>query len=344
MSESEQQPAAALRLRALPPKLRRVLPGLILAGVIAIAARYLSEHYGGPAMLFALLLGMAFHYLSENDRAGPGIMLSSRHILRIGVALLGVRVTWGEIGDLGIEVVVLVVGSVALTIVIGALIGRALGLTRDHAILSAGAVAICGASAALAIASVLPRHERSEHNTILTVVGVTTLSTLAMMVYPLISALFAFSDQAAGVFIGATIHDVAQVVGAGYTISAEAGDTAAVVKLLRVACLTPVVIIIGFSMRTRQKVGASPAPLIPGFLVAFILLVALNSFGVIGGGLRDVMSDASQWCLLTAVAALGVRTSLEKLTAVGPKPLLALGFQTLFLAAIVIAALFALAF
>lgn len=314
-------------------------PGLALAGVIAIAASYLSEHYGGPAMLFALLLGMAFNFLTESKKVGPGIEFSTKSVLRIGVALLGVRITWTEIGDLGTGTLIVVVVSVGLTILLGGLAAQALGLKRDHAFLSAGAVAICGASAALAIAAVMPKNEHSERNTILTVIGVTTLSTLAMMLYPLIVALFSFDDRAAGIFLGATIHDVAQVVGAGYTISDEAGETAAIVKLLRVTCLTPAVLIIGLIFREKGTAEAGAPPLLPMFLVAFLLLVFLNSFGFIPQGLRTALSVASQWCLVSAVAALGVRTSLKELTSVGMKPLFALGAQSMLLATLVLAAL-----
>lgn len=319
---------------------RLFFPGLTLSATIALAAAYLSEHYGGPAMLFALLLGIAFNYLAESTTTGPGIRFSSRYVLRIGVALLGARITWGEVQNLGLETVGLVVGGVIITLTLGTVIGRLLKLPRDFAILSAGAVAICGASAALAISSVLAHNEESERNTITTVIGVTTLSTLAMMVYPLLATMLGFDDKAAGIFIGATIHDVAQVVGAGYTISTEAGDTSTIVKLLRVSCLLPAVVAIGFATRRRSKTaGAQRVPLLPLFLVVFVVLVAVNSFGWIGTDLAATLGTISRWCLLCAVAALGVRTSIGSLAVVGPHPLIAMVMQTLLLAAFVIAGL-----
>ena len=315
---------------------RLMLPGLTLSATIALAAAYLSEHYGGPAMLFALLLGIAFNYLAESPATGPGIRFSSRNILRIGVALLGARITWGEVQNLGIETVGLVVGGVIVTLTIGTVIARMLKLSPGFAVLSAGAVAICGASAALAIASVLPSSEDSERRTIITVVGVTTLSTLAMMIYPLLASLFEFDDKAAGIFIGATIHDVAQVVGAGYTISTEAGDTATIVKLLRVSCLLPAVVAIGFATRRSRTENAQRVPLLPLFLVAFVVLVAANSFGLIGPDMAAALTTISRWCLLCAVSALGIRTSIGSLAVVGPRPLIAMVLQTVLLAAFVI--------
>ncbi len=318
---------------------RLILPGLTLSATIALAAAYLSEHYGGPAMLFALLLGIAFNYLSESPTTGPGIRFSSRNILRIGVALLGARITWGEVESLGLATVGLVIGGVIVTLTIGTLFARLLRLPREFAILSAGAVAICGASAALAISSVLPSDENSERRTIITVIGVTTLSTLAMMVYPLLASMFELDDRAAGIFIGATVHDVAQVVGAGYTISTEAGDTSTIVKLLRVSCLLPAVVSIGFLTRRSRTANAQRVPLLPIFLIGFVVLVAANSLGFIATDMAATLSTISRWCLLCAVSALGIRTSIGSLTVVGPRPLIAMVFQSVLLAAFVMTGL-----
>lgn len=327
---------------AINANARSIFPGLTLSATIALAAAYLSEHYGGPAMLFALLLGIAFNYLAESTTTGPGIHFSSRNILRIGIALLGARITWGEVQHLGFETVGLVIGGVVVTLTIGTIIARMLKLPRDFAILSAGAVAICGASAALAISSVLARNDETERHTILTVIGVTTLSTLAMMIYPLLATWFEFDDRSAGIFIGATIHDVAQVIGAGYTISTEAGDTATVVKLLRVSCLLPAVVAIGYVTRRSRPANAQRVPLLPMFLVAFMVLVAVNSFGLIRPDLAAAMSTISRWCLLCAVSALGIRTSIGSLAVVGPHPLIAMVLQTVLLAGFVVTLLLVL--
>lgn len=313
-------------------------PGIILATMIALASSYLSEHYGGPAMLFALLIGMAFNHLAEDAKMRMGIAFSSRELLRIGVALLGVRITFEQIGDLGLATGLLVVSGVAFALVAGYFVARALDIKRDCAILYAGAVAICGASAALAIASVLPNRAHIESNTLVTVAGVTALSTLAMIIYPMITAALSLADLDAGVFIGATIHDVAQVIGAGYIVSDTAGETAAVVKLLRVACLLPAVAVIGVLFREQSgSKGGMPAP--PLFLIAFALLVAATSFGFVPAFLQTGLTELSRWCLLTAVASLGVKTSLPALATLGPRPLIALTAQTILLALFILGGL-----
>ena len=312
------------------------MPGLLLSATIALAVRFVSEQLGGPAMLYALLFGMAFNFLTEDERFATGIRFASRHILRFGVALLGLRITTGEVMDLGWPVVGLIVASVVATILIGGLIGRAFGLNKDQSILSAGAVAICGASAALAIASVLPPHKDHERNTILTVAGVTALSTVAMVLYPVFVTYLGYDNATAGIFLGATIHDVAQVVGAGYIISDQTGEISTLVKLIRVACLVPVVITISLVMHRHRSPDAAGGPLLPWFLVAFVALVIVNSAGWVPDQLHAALTPVSSWCLLTAVAALGVKTSLKALADVGPKPVSVMVLQTVFLAVFVI--------
>jgi uncharacterized integral membrane protein (TIGR00698 family) len=315
---------------------RAALPGLLLSATIALAVRFVSDRLGGPAMLYALLFGMAFNFLTEDERFASGIRIASRNILRFGVALLGLRITTGDVMELGWPVVALIVASVVSTILVGGLIGRAFGLKGDQSVLSAGAVAICGASAALAIASVLPPHKDHERNTILTVAGVTALSTVAMVVYPVLVTFLEYDNATAGVFLGATIHDVAQVVGAGYIISDQTGEISTLVKLIRVACLVPVVVTISLVMHRHRSPDARGGPLLPWFLVAFVALVIINSMGWVPDRLHDTLTPVSSWCLLTAVAALGVKTSLKALADVGPKPIGAMVLQTAFLAVFVI--------
>jgi len=319
--------------------IRAAMPGLLLSATIALAVRFVSDQLGGPAMLYALLFGMAFNFLTEDERFAAGIYFASRNILRFGVALLGLRITTGDVMELGWPVVALVVASVVATILIGGLIGRAFGLKGDQSVLSAGAVAICGASAALAISSVLPSHKDHERNTIMTVAGVTALSTVAMVAYPVFVTYLQYDNATAGVFLGATIHDVAQVVGAGYIISDQTGEISTLVKLIRVACLVPVVVVISLITHRSRSESPDKRPLLPWFLVAFVVLVIVNSLGWVPADVHSAMTPVSSWCLLTAVAALGVKTSLKALADVGPAPIGVMVLQTLLLAALVIGGL-----
>src|SRR5690606_13759233 len=147
--------------------------------------------------------------------------------------------TLSQVTSLGPETVMTVVAGVAITVAGGYWLARRLGLARDFSAITAGAVAICGASAALAICSVLPRDRQADQRALVTVVGVTLLSTLAMILYPILAGALHFDAQTAGIFLGGTIHDAAQVVGAGYTGSEDAALSATLVKPVRVACLLP---------------------------------------------------------------------------------------------------------
>jgi uncharacterized integral membrane protein (TIGR00698 family) len=330
-------PARASWLTRLPKAalIRAVYPGVLTALTIAFAATWLSQHYATPVMLFALLIGMAFHFLHEEGRCIAGIEFSSRTILRLGVALLGVRVTFGEIASLGLQPVLTVIVGVASTILVGLAVARAIGLKPWFGILSGGSVAICGASAALAVASVLPDRERDDRDTILTVVTVTALSTVAMVIYPAIVAAVGFNHVQAGIFLGGTIHDVAQVVGAGYMVSSETGDVATYVKLLRVAMLLPVVFAIGLVVARSGAGGGRGAATLPTFLLGFAALMAVNSFGLIPPAVVAAITELSRWCLVVAIAALGMKTSFKKLFAVGWRPIGLMVIETVWIAVLV---------
>lgn len=326
------------QLGKLHTSIRTLRPGLLASGVVAIAASFLAKHYGAPVMLFALLLGMAMNFLAVDGPCKPGIDLVARQVLRVGVALLGLRITLGQMASLGWEPVMLVTVAVTLTIGMGILTARVMGFNPFFGFLSGGAVAICGASAAMAISAALPTHPLRERATLFTVIGVSLLSTVAMIAYPLLAKLTGLNDTQAGIFLGATIHDVAQVVGAGYALSPTAGDVATVVKLMRVGMLLPVILCAAFITRLQGNATASERPpLLPGFAVAFFALVLLNSASVLPQSVIRGGIEASQWCLVAAIAAIGMKTQIKDLIAVGWRPMALMVLETAFLAALVLA-------
>ena len=323
-----------LRISGLRSGLATVGPGVLLSVVLAIAAQFLSDHYGAPAMLLALLLGIAFGFLAEEGRCVAGIDLSSQSILRIGVALLGVRISADLVAGLGWEPIALVIAGVFAVVGFGLVGARLLGRGWRLALLTGGAVAICGASAAMAIASILPKNRHSERNLTFTVLGVTVLSTLAMIVYPIVADLLRLTETETGVFFGGTIHDVAQVVGAGFSVSETTGESATVVKLIRVTMLAPVILIFGLFFTVfgvERPVGERP-PLVPGFILLFFALAAANSFDLVPASVRDLLAGISRWALLTAIAAVGMKTSLRKIAEVGAPAIVLICAETLFLA------------
>ncbi len=231
----------------------------------------------------------------------------------------------------------MVVASVVLTILISVVLARLLGFGWMFGMLTGGATAICGASAALALSVALPANEKKERATLFTVIGVSALSTLAMILYPMIARSLGLDPAAAGIFLGGTIHDVAQVVGAGYSMSTETGDTATVIKLMRVAMLVPVILCASLITRASSQVAdVQKPPLLPGFAVAFVLLAAINSTGWLPPALPALGSDLSQVCLVTAIAALGMKTRLQELANVGLRPILLMVLESALLVGLVI--------
>lgn len=323
-----------------------LLPGIGLSSVIAIAATSVSTLHGGPQLLYALLFGVAFHYLSQEPRTKPGIEFCGRAVLRLGVGLLGARITAAQIAGLGWETALTVIAAIVTTMLCALAIGKRFGMTRAQRVLSGGAVAICGASAALAISAVLPREKEGDRFTLMVVVTVTVMSTLAMIVYPLIARLLHLPPELAGLFLGGTIHDVAQVVGAGYMLNHETGDIATIVKLFRVSMLTVVVIVVSAAFKKSREANAAahampgrrPAKqaLVPWFLWLFVGMVVLNSLGALSTGLQADLNDVSRACLVAAIAALGMKTSFAQLARAGWRPLALIVVETVWIAGFVL--------
>lgn len=314
--------------------------GTMLCAIVAIIATVIANQYQAPVMLFALLLGLVAHAFYRNKNIQPGVNFCSRELLRFCVGLLGVRIAFADIVSLGITPPLIVMVSMALTIIFGVLFSRLLRLPTSFGVLSGGAVAVCGVSAAAAISTVLPKDKSQEKYFALTVIGITTFSTLSMISYPILVGYLGFSDELAGVFIGGAIHDVAQVVGAGYTISPEAGDVATYIKLLRVALLMPIVMMVFFAFKERDsQMEAGVSAFIPGFLILFFLLAFLKNVGVLPTWLIEIIRVLSSNLLVVAIAAIGIKTSLKQVLSVGWRPVLLMGVETIFLASLIVGSL-----
>lgn len=325
----------------------RLLPGLAVALLVALAGTAASSWSGsGTVLLYALFFGLALHHLSADPKTSPGVEFCARDVLRLGVGLLGARITVTQVAALGWHNVLVVIAAMGATMGLGFMLARRFGLARAQGFLTGGAVAICGASAALALSSVLPRRPDSDRFTLLVVMTVTLLSTVAMVLYPLAAHALALPPELAGLFLGASIHDVAQVAGAGYMMGDEAGDVAIVVKLLRVSMLVVVLGTVVTALRARPacqtpaRIGAPAGPsrlaLVPWFLWLFIAMVALNSAGALVPTVQQALNEASGACLVVAIGALGIKTSFRQLAGCGWRPVLLILIETLWLAALVL--------
>ncbi|MFL5151395.1 MAG: YeiH family protein [Microvirga sp.] len=309
-------------------QLRTVAPGVALSAAVAIAAvlasPVIARAFPIPAMVIALLLGIALNRVATRPRFQGGLTFCVKKLLRWAVALLGLRIALGDIAALGFGTGVVVVVSMTATVLSGFWFARFFGQNESYGALAGAATAVCGASATLATSTVVPNYYGKEADIAFVVVAVNALSTAAMVIYPIVCVALGFDERLTGVMLGATIHDVAQVVGAGYAVSEGAGNTAVVVKLFRVFLLLPVVLAVGWWF-TRKGVehGAAKVP-VPVFALVFLALCVLNSLAgqmpavsSVYGPAKAVLVEASSWGLLIAIGALGLGTSLTAMAKLG---------------------------
>lgn len=312
------------------PKVRAAdyLPGLGVALAATLAAGYLSDHYGAPLTLMALLVGLALNFLSADRRLTAGLGFASRTLLRWGIVLVGARITFEQVWGLGPVALLAVAAILGLTLLVGIWASRTLGFGAAFGALAGGAVAICGASAAMALATTLGERRVGQAQLTLVLVGITAFSVLAMFLYPILMHLIGFGDTQAGFVLGAAIHDVAQSLGAGYAFSNGAGEVAAIVKLTRVAMLAPVLMIVAlfFPVEGAKKAGLVA---LPWFVLGFFAFAGINSLGVVPVEVSRAAQLAATWLLAMAVTATGMRSPMNALLATGPRPLLIIAASSL---------------
>jgi len=332
-----------------PANLRRVAAGVALCALVAAIAFTANLrgwlHFGPvwvPPLILALVIGMALQPLSYRPTLAPGVEFAGRTLLRMGVALLGARLTLGQLVEGGALPIVIAAAAVGVTIVFSAWVARFFGLNTNFGLLTGCSTGVCGAAAAMAASAVLPKHANSDRDLAFTVMGVNFLSTVVMVLYPPLQNVLAFSNFEMGVFLGGAIHDVAQVAGAGQTMGPQVLKDAVVTKLLRVAFLLPAVIGIAWWIaRTGQAAGeARPKP--PFFLFGFLALAALNSAGLFTSEVQAAVSQVSSFLIITAIVALGMKTSLLALARIGMAPVMLLVAETIFIGLLVIALIYGL--
>jgi uncharacterized integral membrane protein (TIGR00698 family) len=321
-------------------------PGVGLAVALAVAAfvagLLLQPYFAAPTMVIALILGIALNPLASAPRFEPGLDFCTTYVLRWAVALLGFRIALGDIVGLGMSAAVLVALAMVLTLAAGFWFARALGLGAGFGALAGAATAVCGASAALATSTVVPNYPDKDTDVAFTIVAVNALSTVAMVAYPILCAWLGFEATATGLVLGATIHDVAQVAGAGYGVSEGVGNAAVIVKLFRVFLLLPVVLVVGWYFARARAMRARV--LLPGFALAFLAMCVLNtalgaipSIAPVYGAIKAVLVQVSTWGLLVAISALGLGTSFTAVAAIGWRHLATIMGATIVILAAVIA-------
>ncbi len=301
------------------PRLSEYVPGLVVTALAALAAAYIAERYGAPLTMMALLIGLALNFLSADSRLDAGLALASRTLLRVSIVLLGTRVTFEQMGALGPISFAALLVIVVITMLVGFLIARWFGPGSAFGTLAGGAVAICGASAALAIATLLGERRINQAQLALVLVGISGMSALTMVLYPILAHQIGLQDTEAGFLLGASIHEVAHSLGAGYSFSPGAGEIATIVKMTRVALLAPALLVIGIALGRSGRTGSAR---LPWFVVGFFVVAALNSVGIFPAAVGTGARDLATALLACAVAAAGIRSPMHTLLEGGLRPLL----------------------
>ena len=315
-------------------RVRPLLPGLALVVAIVVVSDHIPDYVSGTsALIWALALGalVANSGLLRPSFA-PGIRVASRRVLRIGVALLGIRLSLGTVGDLGLCTIVVIIGSMALTFAVTLLVGRLLGVSGPLSLLIATGTGICGASAIVAMESV---SEASREEAAFALATVTVLGSVAMVGLPFLRTPLGLNMTDYGIWSGASIHEVAQVVGATAGVSAVALKIGTLVKLARVALLAPLVF--GFAV-SRGRGRPAGTPLVPLFVIGFLALAAVRSTGVLSTRLVADLTRVDVLILAAGMAGLGLGLELSRLRGLGVRPLL-LGLASWFTIALVSLAL-----
>ncbi|WP_370455261.1 YeiH family protein [Pseudolabrys sp. FHR47] len=313
------------------------MPGLALTFAIAAAAFGLRLIPGVSIlspMILAILIGIAFHNLVGTPlRAKAGITFSLRRILRFAIILLGLQLTAAQVAEVGATGVAIIVVTLVATFVFTKWFGALIGVDSKLSELIAAGTSICGASAVIATNTVT---QGPDEDVAYAVASVTVFGSIAMFVYPLLPGLLHLTPHEYGLWSGASIHEIAQVVAAAYQDGEQAGYFGTIAKLSRVILLAPLVIALGVIASRRLGTGKdlSKAPPLPWFVFGFIALIIVNSLVTIPAAAKELIVPTTAFLLSVALAAMGLETDIAKLKRKGLRPLLLGLVASLFISAL----------
>lgn len=324
-----------------------LVPGIAFCAAIAataIALRFIPGAAAFSPMVVAFVVGIAVSALiGTNEIIKAGVKFTAKSLLRIGVALLGLQLTVYQLVDLGGRTLIIVVAVLIATFLFTKWIGRVLGVDHALAELLAAGTSICGASAIIATNAVTRARDQDVGYA---VACVSLFGTLSMVLYPLLFGVLHLDVRTYGLWAGASVHEVAQVVAAAFQVDPAAGKIAVPVKLARVAMLAPLVLTLG-SLRFRdRKAGAAQIQLLqifPLFMLGFVLLVALNSIIAIPDHWQFWIAQVTTFLLTMSLAAIGLETSIRDLRHKGIRPMVLTGIASLFIAVLSLTLIEALA-
>jgi uncharacterized integral membrane protein (TIGR00698 family) len=295
-----------------------VIPGLLVAALLTALATALNTLVPFiSALTFAVLGGVILGNRSGVDRFRPGLMFAARTLLRFGVVLLGVRLSIGQVTELGAATLAVVVATVTATFFGTRWLGERLGVSEPLTLLIATGYSICGASA---IAAMEDTSDAEEEEVAMAIGLVTLAGTIAMFALPLLAMAFGFSDEQFGIWVGASVHDVAQVVAAASTGGASVLAIAVVVKLTRVILLAPLVAGVSLARRSASETTDRP-PVLPPFVIGFLAMLAFRSTGWVPEAVVDGARFIEGLLLTVALVGLGAAVRIDRLRQLGGAPL-----------------------
>ena len=311
---------------------KNILPGLLMVVVLAslawgLAQSNVLQRYGASpltlAIIFGAVLGNTFPVLGR-EHFRPGLVIAQRHLLRAGVALYGFNLSLQQIIQVGSTGVLVDLIMVVSTLAMGAFIGRRLlGMDAETVLLTSAGSAICGAAAVVATVPLL----RSEQSPAVAAKGAVAVATvvlfgsLAMLLYPALHAWLGAVPFDFGIYIGSTVHEVAQVVAIGSALGETVVDSAVIVKMIRVMLLVPFLLIVGFHLGGRGEEGRRRVP-IPWFAVLFVVLAGVNSLHILPVAVVDGLRLTAVLLLTTAMASLGIDTTFARMRQAGVRSVL----------------------
>ncbi|MGG6238772.1 YeiH family protein [Nodosilinea sp. AN01ver1] len=311
-----------------------ILPGLLLTtlmAAIALGLDRLSNLHTLNPLLIAVLLGIGWRQWGVVPAAyRPGIKFAMKRVLRLAVILLGLRLSLADVMAVGPWGLAMVTAGTLSTFYLTCWLGRRLGVNPRLTQLIAAGTSICGASAVVATNPVI---EGTEEDMTYAIATITGFGTLAMLAYPLVGSLLQLSPQAFGLWCGASVHEVAQVIATAFQNGAISGELATITKLSRVLLIVPIIVSLSWQTRRthRQKQAAIP---IPWFVLFFGLLVIVNSLSWVAEPLKAVVLNGNQWLLCISLVAMGLETNLSNLSQLGIKPIYLACLSWLFLSVV----------
>jgi uncharacterized integral membrane protein (TIGR00698 family) len=326
--------SGSAHIAAFPRRLVLLLPGFTAVAVLVATSIALHSVPGLGSvspMILAVLLGMGLHSVfGLSPIFHAGLAVACGPLMRVAIVALGLQLTFYDLAAVGWGRMALIAGLVGTTMVLTLRLGRLLGVEQNLTCLIASGTAICGASAIAAANGVV---RARDDDVSYAMICITLWGTVAMLAYPLLGAGLALNSQAYGLWVGASVHEVAQVIGAAYQLGETAGEVGTITKLARVLTLAPVVFGLSLMLRGPQHEGKArrTAPLVPGFIIAFVLVVALNSVVEVPVSIQAPLTKLAGLAMTGSLAAFGLRSNLGQLRHRGLRPLLLSLLATLML-------------